>query len=173
MLFELPANPDLLEQRIGRIDRIGQGDEIFLHVPYIEGSAQEILYRWYYDGLGALQAPCPAAPKVYRTVKEELEFLFKDASGLSGFIEQTKKLTATINEELHDGRDKLLELNSFKQDVADRLIKQLVDEEDNHRLRDYMLNVFDCFGVDQEDHSTLTYILHVGRFHVRTFPMPA
>ena len=37
ILFDLPANPDTLEQRIGRLDRIGQRHEINIHVPYVQG----------------------------------------------------------------------------------------------------------------------------------------
>src|SRR5690606_2526129 len=36
VLFDLPANPDLLEQRIGRLDRIGQQQDSCLRVPYFE-----------------------------------------------------------------------------------------------------------------------------------------
>ena len=53
VLFDLPQDPDLLEQRIGRLDRIGQGSAIQVHVPYVTGSPQEILARWYHEGLDA------------------------------------------------------------------------------------------------------------------------
>ena len=33
--FDLPFHPDLLEQRIGRLDRIGQGTDIHIHAPYL------------------------------------------------------------------------------------------------------------------------------------------
>lgn len=33
VLFDLPLNPDLVEQRIGRLDRIGQRHTIMIHVP--------------------------------------------------------------------------------------------------------------------------------------------
>src|SRR5690606_7135628 len=33
VLLDLPRNPDLLEQRSGRLDRIGQTDTIQIHVP--------------------------------------------------------------------------------------------------------------------------------------------
>ena len=36
VLFDLPLNPDLLEQRIGRLDRIGQIHTVQIHVPYYE-----------------------------------------------------------------------------------------------------------------------------------------
>ncbi len=35
VMFDLPFNPDLLEQRIGRLDRIGQAHDIQIHVPYL------------------------------------------------------------------------------------------------------------------------------------------
>ncbi|VTR26435.1 RNA polymerase-associated protein rapA [Serratia fonticola] len=36
VMFDLPFNPDLLEQRIGRLDRIGQMHDIQIMVPYLE-----------------------------------------------------------------------------------------------------------------------------------------
>src|SRR5690606_2451823 len=38
VMFDLPLNPDLLEQRIGRLDRIGQTEEVNIHVPYYTDS---------------------------------------------------------------------------------------------------------------------------------------
>jgi ATP-dependent helicase HepA len=43
VLFDLPLNPDLLEQRIGRLDRIGQTATVNIHTPYYAGTAQEKL----------------------------------------------------------------------------------------------------------------------------------
>ncbi len=40
VLFDLPYNPDLLEQRIGRLDRIGQRENIQIHVLYLEDTAK-------------------------------------------------------------------------------------------------------------------------------------
>lgn len=36
VMFDLPFNPDLLEQRIGRLDRIGRAHDIQIHVPYLK-----------------------------------------------------------------------------------------------------------------------------------------
>ncbi len=41
VLFDLPQHPDLLEQRIGRLDRIGQQHTIEIHVPYFIGTGQQ------------------------------------------------------------------------------------------------------------------------------------
>ena len=45
ILFDLPLNPDLLEQRIGRLDRIGQTQTITIHVPFLQDSAQEVMFH--------------------------------------------------------------------------------------------------------------------------------
>src|SRR5262249_37745744 len=55
VLFDLPLDPELLEQRIGRLDRIGQTSEIEVHVPFVAGSSHEVLARWYQEGLDAFE----------------------------------------------------------------------------------------------------------------------
>jgi ATP-dependent helicase HepA len=42
VLFDLPITPDLLEQRIGRLDRIGQTQTVQIHVPYLAKTAQHV-----------------------------------------------------------------------------------------------------------------------------------
>ena len=43
VMFDLPQHPDQLEQRIGRLDRIGQESDVEIHVPVVAGSAIEVL----------------------------------------------------------------------------------------------------------------------------------
>ena len=45
VLFDLPLDPALLEQRIGRLDRIGQHDEIQVHVPFVAGQLTSTCWR--------------------------------------------------------------------------------------------------------------------------------
>ena len=61
VLFDLPLDPELLEQRIGRLDRIGQTSEIQVHVPFVAGRSHEVLARWYQEGLDAFEKICRAA----------------------------------------------------------------------------------------------------------------
>ncbi len=170
ILFDLPENPDLLEQRIGRIDRIGQGEEIFIHIPYIENSTQDILYRWYSGALAALQETCPAAPAVYQQHKDNLIKTFTNNSGIDQLIKSARQLRIEINEQLHDGRDKLLELNSIRPDIANQLVSRLANVEQQNTLEDYMSLVFDCFGVDEQVHSDKSFVLHPGNTMLEPFP---
>ncbi|MFU8765504.1 MAG: RNA polymerase-associated protein RapA, partial [Haliea sp.] len=72
VLFDLPLNPDLLEQRIGRLDRIGQSEDVQIHVPYMQGSAQETLLDWYDRGLDLFRESCSAGTLIFDRFEERL-----------------------------------------------------------------------------------------------------
>lgn len=157
ILFDLPLNPDLLEQRIGRLDRIGQQETIRIHVPYLEQSAQEVMMQWYHDGLGAFEQTCPAGYSVYVQVQETLlEALHQVDEGLAdlpNLIAVTQKLHQELNDALHRGRDRLLEYNSCRPHVADALRDKAVAVSSDDTLPDYLDTLFDSHGIDSEPHS--------------------
>jgi ATP-dependent helicase HepA len=160
ILFDLPENPDLLQQRIGRLDRIGQEHVIQIHVPYIKNTPTEILFHWYARGLNAFRVNCSAAPKVYEQQSELLKQRLdnNDHSDLDLFIKNTAELTKELEQHLHDGRDQLLELNSCRKDQAETLIQQ-IESFKPQSLWEYMEQTFDCYGVEYEYHSVDCQIL--------------
>ncbi len=156
VLFDLPINPDLLEQRIGRLDRIGQRQDVQIHVPYHEGSAQEVMLRWYSEGLGAFQRVCPVGLSIYQQVAEQLHHCLRspgDAAALASLVEETHQLTETALEAMQKGRDRLLEMNSCNTEVANDVIDAMLDAEQSGELEDYLGKVFDEFGIEQSHHS--------------------
>jgi ATP-dependent helicase HepA len=164
ILFDLPLNPDLLEQRIGRLDRIGQHSTIQIHVPYLEHSAQSVLFSWYQEGLDAFTHPCPAGQAVFARLKAELEELIRhpDPGRQAGLIAAARKLNADILDELHRGRDRLLELNSCREQQAVRLAELIRLSDQESALWPYLEEVFDAYGVTVEEHSEDCYILLPG-----------
>lgn len=164
ILFDLPENPDLLEQRIGRLDRIGQRHAIHIHALVLENTAQAVLFRWYMEGLNAVEHPCPAAQAVWQNLKPELDALLgnPDAEGEAALIEEARSLTTQILRELHEGRDHLLELNSCRPEEALRLVEAIAAFENGATLWDYLEQVFDGYGVNVEEHSEHCYILTPG-----------
>ena len=174
ILFDLPLNPDLLEQRIGRLDRIGQTQTINIHVPYIEGSAQEIMYHWYHNGLNAFEQTCPVGHSVFVTVQDTLidsiHHFDEGIEDLGALVSTTKQLRNQLNDELNRGRDRLLEINSCRSEEAQR-IKTLAEEQDNDpELQQYMEAIFDCFGVDSEPHSEHSDIIRPSEHLQTSFP---
>lgn len=159
VLFDLPLNPDLLEQRIGRLDRIGQGPRIDIHVPYLQDSAQEIAFRWYHEGMDLLRQTFAAGYAIYERFAERLEPQLrdpraaKDSAEFDRLLAETQEQVAATRAALLEGRDALLELNSCNADVADALIESIRAGEHSAELQQFMERVWDHFGVDHEKHS--------------------
>ena len=160
ILFDLPLNPDLLEQRIGRLDRIGQKNTIQIHVPYLEDSSQEVLFKWYEQGLNQFTQSCAVGKAIYERFEDALqEQLAHSDDGLETLIEDTAEYTQQMRETLEQGRDRLLEINSCNKEVAADLIEKIEVAEDPEALDDYLELLFDCFNIDQEYHSQQALIL--------------
>lgn len=171
LMFDLPTNPDLLEQRIGRLDRIGQTQTINIHVPYFEQGAQELLYRWYHEGLDAIEHACPAAHAVFVEMGPELQIGMQSGNIDADFLQRTRQLTDALNEELHNGRDRLLEYNSCRPHLAAALAATAQDEDRDNDLAPFMDSVFDCFGVHSEPHSEQALIIRPAENMYAPFPM--
>jgi len=174
ILFDLPENPDLLQQRIGRLDRIGQKHVIQIHIPYLLDSAQQVLYRWYDEGLDAFRHNCSGAAQVAKLVGDELNEILagRDSGGVETLIARTKTLNAQVEDELHKGRDLLLELNSCRPEEAAQLVDEIRAGENDGSLWPYMEAMFDCYGVDVEYHSRDCHILWPSEnLRIAHFPM--
>jgi ATP-dependent helicase HepA len=151
VLYDLPLNPDLLEQRIGRLDRIGQNAVINIHVPHVKGSAQQVLFRWYHEGLGAFSQTCPAGHQVYLQTRQELQQHLDDPLlPVDDFIERTHELHQSLDEALQQGRDRLLEINSCRPGVAEALIDEAIQRDLDFDLFKFMERIYDCYGVNSE-----------------------
>jgi ATP-dependent helicase HepA len=175
VLFDLPLNPDLLEQRIGRLDRIGQRETIQIHIPYLENTAQEVMYGWYQEGMQAFTHTCPAGPGVYAQLSPQLlELLVQPQPGsrnIETLIENTQPVFHKINDRLQAGRDRLLELNSYRQNEAEQIRQQIQQQDKGNLLVDFLARLCDSFGVEFEGHSEHSYIIRPGdHMQVHHFP---
>lgn len=175
VLFDLPLNPDLLEQRIGRLDRIGQQNTVEIHVPYLEGTAQRALQLWYHDGLDAFEQTCPTARPVFEAVREELFELLAantgDQAALDALLIKTRELHEPLKARLEQGRDRLLEIHSSGGAAAQQLVDKLAAEDDDTGMISFALKMFDEIGVNQDDRGENALVLTPGdHMLVSSFP---
>lgn len=175
VLFDLPLNPDLLEQRIGRLDRIGQQNTVEIHVPYLEGTAQRALQLWYHDGLDAFEQTCPTARPVFEAVRDELFELLAantgDQAALDALLVKTRELHEPLKARLEQGRDRLLEIHSSGGAAAQQLVDKLAAEDDDTGMISFALKMFDEIGVNQDDRGENALVLTPGdHMLVSSFP---
>ncbi|WP_053140292.1 RNA polymerase-associated protein RapA [Erwinia billingiae] len=165
VMFDLPFNPDLLEQRIGRLDRIGQAHDIQIHVPYLEKTAQSVLVQWYHEGLEAFEHTCPTGRAIYDKAYAQLvAFLAspEQTEGLEEFIADCRKQHSALKMQLEQGRDRLLELNSNGGEKAQALAEKIGEQDNDTELVNFALNLFDIVGINQEDRSDNLIVLTPG-----------
>ena len=155
VLFDLPSNPDLLEQRIGRLDRIGQTEIIRLHVPYFDNSPQSLLFNWYHQGMQAFEHTCITGRVVFEAFGKQLLSLAlsgeQSSANAEQLIQDSFDKHLAIKAELESGRDKLLELNSSGQGRAHELVEQIARVDRQIDLPQFMFQALDVFGVQQDD----------------------
>ncbi|MDO5769323.1 MAG: RNA polymerase-associated protein RapA [Psychrobacter sp.] len=156
ILWDLPANPDTLEQRIGRLDRIGQRHQISLHVPYIQGTAQERLYQWYDSALNIFNHISPTAQNVQEQFIATLKPLLEGAdagevdnqSALQALVDEARDTRQALEQQLQSGRDLLLEYNSCRPRVAGRIADAMRDFDDHNILPQFVERFLASANID-------------------------
>ncbi|WP_139851524.1 RNA polymerase-associated protein RapA [Acinetobacter pullicarnis] len=161
ILFDLPSNPDVLEQRIGRLDRIGQENRIQIHVPYLIGTAQERMFRWYNEGLNIFTNISPTAQTLQENFIVDLKGCLLGDLGqqFEDLLENVSLQREALEAELQEGRDRLLEYNSCRPVVAQEIVQALEDYDDNSTLPQFMKRFMASTNIDFDEQSNGTVII--------------
>ncbi|MCC5851350.1 MAG: RNA polymerase-associated protein RapA [Alkalimonas sp.] len=163
VLFDLPLNPDLLEQRIGRLDRIGQQQDIQLHILYFRHAAQHYQVQWYHQVLNAFAHTCQTGATVFQQTASMFWSLLHQNQwsddGLVQWLAASHQLQQQLEQQLEQGRDQLLELNSAGGQRAIALQQQLAELDAQPELAHFMEQSWDQLGVQQENRSDTCLVL--------------
>jgi ATP-dependent helicase HepA len=172
VLFDLPRDPELLEQRIGRLDRIGQTSTIHIHVPFLKQTDEEVFARWYHDGLNAFEKNLHGATEIAHGLRSSLEPLLAafDETAFAGFLAETQKLRQQVTKKLERGHDRLLELNSSKPERAAGIIENIRAQDESSDFEAFFIRLVDHFGLHVEDHAPRTYFLKPEDIKTDRFP---
>jgi ATP-dependent helicase HepA len=178
VLFDLPLDPELLEQRIGRLDRIGQTAEIRVHVPFTSGSSQEVLVRWYHEGLNAFEKNLRGGHALLERFGSRLHDLARDfhetqdpaRADLDLLIRETRAAGQELAVRLERGRDRLLELNSYRPEAVAKLIREIRQQDEDQSLDSFMLAVLDHYAIHVEELAHRTYQLGSAGVFADSFP---
>lgn len=170
ILFDLPRHPDLLEQRIGRLDRIGQSSDITIHVPFLQDCEQETLFTWYHEGLDAFSHPCAVGDAVLQRLPVTLQNSGLSAAENTEKLDLTQSLRSELVAAMESGRDRLLEAHSCRPQQAETLVARAQQEQRSDELIALMETAWDCYGVDSDPHSDHAMVLFPGEHMDEPFP---
>lgn len=159
VMWDLPLDPDLLEQRIGRLDRIGQKHDIIVHVPVVEQSAQHVLARWYDEGLDAFRSSPADGRELLRRFGPLLATLADEHARedddrdqeLDALVAETRGAHEELSALIHAGRDHLLELAASRDPHADDLATSFAAEDKDPARDAFIQRLFETYGVHAEE----------------------
>jgi ATP-dependent helicase HepA len=191
VLLDIPWNPELLEQRIGRLDRIGQKHSIKIYLPVIAESTEEMLCRWYHEGVNVFEKNVPAAAVVFEEMEPRLRHLADTAYGthiartrttsgataceedtLDKIIADTRQRVDELSRELYTHRDFLLEFASNHPRQAQHLIDMISNESLDSRAAKIMGKLFVHYGIKVEEAGSLRLALITEYCTDHSFPLP-
>lgn len=153
VLFDLPWNPAVVEQRIGRLDRIGRKEPteiVFFRPP---GGISRALVSLY-ESIGLFKEPLGGFQRELRTVAEEIERIALssdfniEASAFDSFLEQAHQGQTLVQEAaFHE-----LHREPFVGEMAAEVLAK-VPEELDQLTQDVVLRAAACFGFELERES--------------------
>jgi ATP-dependent helicase HepA len=173
VLLDLPEDVDLLEQRIGRLDRIGQRGTIVIHVPYLAESAEEVRVRWLDEGLDAFRR----SPRGAAEIQREMAPLLAKAERLGKvgrLIGEARAVRERIASRLAGGQDRLLARISHRPERAAELVDRIRELDGDTGFEAFLLRLFDHAGLHIEELGRRRYFLLPGHLKADAFPaLPA
>lgn len=172
ILLDVPENPELLEQRIGRLDRIGQTESIHIHVPYRRGTENEFRALWMHEGLDALSRPLHGAHEIYLHFRDRLSAppSTPGEAGWGSFIAGAREESRAIARRVTQGRDRLLELHSYRADRARHWVEAIEAVDGDPALETYLLELFESHAVHPEQIDRRLWMLRPDPVFSHHFP---
>lgn len=155
VFFDYPISLDLLEQRIGRIDRIGQTSTIHLHMPSVKGSPQDRLVRWLNESIGLFDAPARVGDVFMSGFREQLVDMLQQADEAS-FEDFIKTSCQLRQQAIQRTKSNVAPPVSNRTDGG-RLLRSIRREDASPRLAMWLEAVMEHFGVDVEEIAPQTW----------------
>jgi len=135
--WDLPEHPDVFEQRIGRLDRIGQTQDIEIHV-CVESALAEQRLHWFHDVLASIEQINPAAGLIHDSWFER-------------YCENPAEVEPEVwLQQLEQGRDRLLEMNSCRRPDADQLLETVQQHESATHPQSLLEQMTDVLNIHYE-----------------------
>lgn len=170
IFWDVPFGPGTIEQRIGRLDRIGQSQIVNVYVLYLaspqsasegfeleQGNATERLLAWH-KAIGSFEHPVEGGEEIARVVqlRERLE-----GPNFAEVLEQSRQLAIEHKQEAAKNVDYLVDINSFDEALGQNLVEQIVASEDGSQLEALTVQLLERFGVSAEELTT------PGLYHIK------
>ncbi|MBL8918872.1 MAG: DEAD/DEAH box helicase family protein [Myxococcaceae bacterium] len=145
--YDLPWSPATVEQRIGRLDRIGQTQNVDLHVFDVQGTFSADVLAVLRDAVGVFGETVGGLDAVLEEVEPRLtELALAPEKDRAAYVKELEKKVASARKQVKQAYDPLLDLRSFDEVAVTELVERAerrIDHEagDDESLDDRLLGL--------------------------------
>lgn len=149
VLYDLPWRPATIEQRIGRIDRVGQKRDVHVLVPYFKGGYEAAILKVMQDCIGVLDKTVGGIDHQLEFVSDRLAELVLAQSGADewkALYRETDQLIRASRERIENEVDPILDHASFSPERAAAVLAA-VPPNLEERLEEFVVRYADAARV--------------------------
>lgn len=145
--YDLPWSPATMEQRIGRLDRIGQHHPVDIHVFDAQGTFSSDVLTVLRDAVGVFGETVGGLDAVLEEVEPRLTALaLAEASERAAYVKELSARVSAAREQVRRAYDPLLDLRSFDRLEVKALVERAkartgLEEDEDESLEDGLWSV--------------------------------
>ncbi len=172
VLADLPPDLDLLEQRIGRLDRIGRRNDVLVHIPVCSGSPSEIQARWIHEGLDGFARTVPGCGEIQEKLGPALAAACHppDEAALRKLLPATRRLRGEIAARLSRGEERLRARQSHHAARGEEMVRAVREWDGDGAFRAFVIRLFEHVGLHVEDLGDARWFLRAESLRAEGFP---
>ena len=158
--YDLPWSPATMEQRIGRLDRIGQTQSVDIHVFEAEGTFSADVLAVLRDAVGVFGETVGGLDAVLEEVEPSLtELALADSKGRAKYVKELTAKVKEAREQVKRAYDPLLDLRSFDKVEVKELVQRShertgMDADEDESLEDGLWSI--ARDLDERLEETIT-----------------
>ena len=113
--YDLPWNPMRVEQRIGRVDRIGQKKNVFIYNFALEGTVEQRILNILYERIKVFEETIGALEPILGDIENKIKSMIMRQE--ADFEKEIEKYEKTLEEKIEEAKENQKKLADFVMDT--------------------------------------------------------